>query len=127
MGDVQYQTAQASTSTTGASTASKSKNQPATVYTGQSNIGSIEANTAWTSSTHHPQGNGVDDPDHHHTGQGAAQNQRKPNKKKGKSGAKLSQEEINNLSTDELLSYIQNEGKGMKYKSTPQKKNDPQQ
>ena len=28
------------------------------------------------------------------------------NKKKGKNGAKLSQEEINNLSTEELLSYI---------------------
>ena len=32
-------------------------------------------------------------------------------KKKGKSGGKLSQEEIKNLSTDELLSYIESEGK----------------
>ena len=40
-------------------------------------------------------------------------------KKKGKNGAKLSQEEIKNLSTDELLSYIQNEG--MKYKNSPHK------
>ena len=44
---------------------------------------------------------------------------KKTNKKKGKNGAKLSQEEINNLSTDELLSYIQNEGSTAKYKSTP--------
>jgi hypothetical protein len=32
-------------------------------------------------------------------------------KKKGKNGGKLSQEEIKNLSTDELLSYIESEGK----------------
>jgi hypothetical protein len=126
MSDAQYQATQASTNTTATSTTNKQKNQPATVYTGQSNIGSIEANTAWTSNTNN-QGNSYDDPEHHQSSQGATQNQRKPNKKKGKSGAKLSQEEINNLSTDELLSYIQNEGKGMKYKSTPQKKNDPQQ
>lgn len=49
-----------------------------------------------------------------------ASNQRKTTKKKGKNGGKLSQEEIKNLSTDELLSYIQNEG--MKYKNSPMKK-----
>ena len=46
-----------------------------------------------------------DDPDHQYTSTQANQ-QRKTNKKKGKNGAKLSQEEINNLSTEELLSYI---------------------
>jgi hypothetical protein len=35
-------------------------------------------------------------------------------KKKGKSGGKLSQDEIKNLSTDELLSYIESEGKAKK-------------
>jgi hypothetical protein len=91
------------------------------VYTGQSNIGSIEANTAWTSNTTN-QGNVYEEPE---SSQVAPSSQRKPHKKKGKSGAKLSQEEINNLSTDELLSYIQNEGKGLKYKNAPPKKNDP--
>lgn len=38
---------------------------------------------------------------------------KKQSKKKGKNGQKLSQQEINNLSTEELLNYIQNEG--MKY------------
>ena len=35
-------------------------------------------------------------------------------KKKGKGGGKLSQDEIKNLSTDELLSYIESEGKAKK-------------
>ena len=37
---------------------------------------------------------------------------RKP--KKGKNGGKLSHEEIRNLSTEELFSYIENEGKKLK-------------
>jgi hypothetical protein len=35
-------------------------------------------------------------------------------KKKAKAGGKLSHDEIRNLSTDELFSYIENQGKKLK-------------
>ena len=101
----------------------KSRGTP-TTYTNQTNVGSIEHVPAWSNSG---SGQCCDDPDHqyHSNGQASSQ-QKKPNKKKGKNGAKLSQEEINNLSTEELLSYIQNEGTAMKSKNAPQKKPDLQ-
>lgn len=43
-----------------------------------------------------------------------AQEQKKNKGKKGKSGGKISDSEIHQLSTDELLSYIESEGKKLK-------------
>ncbi len=84
--------------------------QGSSSFTGQSNIGSIEANTNWANTIGNQEDFEIEQMTPH---------SKKSTKKKGKNGAKLSQEEIKNLSTDELLSYIQNEG--MKYKNSPHK------
>lgn len=78
------------------------------VYTNQTNVGSIEQVASWSNTG----GQCCDDPDHQVQTSTQANQSKKPNKKKGKNGAKLSHEEIKNLSTEELLSYIQNEGTG---------------
>ena len=56
----------------------------------------------------------MDDENDGDNGDSSFDNKKRKPSKKGKSGGKLSHEQIRNLSTEELFSYIENEGKKLK-------------